>query len=86
MLRSANAAIKASEVSGDGGTGEGSGSTKLILQASLTPFAFQKVVKHQCTFAGRRGHLYGAPHTPINACPCVKRDSASRSLSAPALV
>jgi len=37
MLRSAKAATRAFEVSGDGGTGVGSGSTKLISQAPLTP-------------------------------------------------
>jgi hypothetical protein len=37
MLRSTKAETCAREVSGDGGTGLGSGSTKLISQASRTP-------------------------------------------------
>ena len=44
MLRSANAAISAREVSGEGGTGLGNGSTKLISQASRTPPLDQVIV------------------------------------------
>jgi hypothetical protein len=53
MLRSAKAATKALEVSGDGGTGVGRGGTKLISQAPYT-LAFQLIVQHERAFAGRR--------------------------------
>ena len=54
MLRSANAATKAFEVSGEGGTGVESGSAKVNFAGTPHASAFQIIVKHERAFAGRR--------------------------------
>jgi hypothetical protein len=67
ILRSPKTATKAFEVSGDGGTGADSGSTKLISQA----LAFQIIVQHQCAFAGRwRAFVGGAAHSYQRMAAC----------------
>ena len=65
--RFSNSARRASEVSGEGGTGEGSGTTKEIWQASRTPRAVSSSARSRAHSLGAGGHLKGAPQTPIRA-------------------
>ncbi len=69
MSRSANSASSAADVSGEGGTGVGSGITKEIWQASRTPRERSSSSSSRAHSLGAGGHLNGASATPITACP-----------------
>ena len=84
MPRSANAVVRASEVSGEGGTGLPNGRTRVILQSSRTPRATRWSCSIRAHSLGAGGHLNGAPHTAMTALPCEKPAIASRIRSAPA--
>ena len=57
MSRSAKAAIKALDVSGEGGTGLGKGSTNVILHWSRTPLPVRRSCKRSAHSLGAGGHL-----------------------------
>ena len=69
MSRSAKAAIKAFDVSGEGGTGLGNGSTSVIAHWPRTPLLVRRSCSRSAHSLGAGGHLYGAPHTPTRAWP-----------------
>ena len=69
ISRSANAVSSAAEVSGDGGTGRGSGMTSVISQSFRTPRAVSESCSISAHSLGAGGHLNGAPHTPITTRP-----------------
>ena len=84
MFRSANAAMSAFEVSGEGGTGLGSGSTIVMSHCPRTPRLVRKSCSRRAHSLGAGGHLYGAPQTPTIAWPLLKVGRMSRSALAPA--
>ena len=84
MPRSANSVSSAAEVSGDGGTGVGSGMTNEISQASRTPRAVSASSSSSAHSLGAGGHLNGAPHTPITTRPSENVGTIPASRSAPA--
>ena len=84
MSRSAKAPSSASEVSGEGGTGLPSGSTKVISQRSRTPRSVRWSWRRRAASLGAGGHLNGAPQTPTIARPRSNSGSSSASRSAPA--
>jgi hypothetical protein len=69
MSRFANSSISAAEVSGEGGTGVPSGITNEIWHCSRTPRAVSSSCNSSAHSLGAGGHLNGAPHTPMTACP-----------------
>ena len=84
MSRSAKAASSASEVSGEGGTGLGSGITKVISQLSRTPRSVRWSCSSSAASLGAGGHLKGAPQTPTIARPELNSGISSAIRSAPA--
>jgi hypothetical protein len=84
MARSANAATKAADVSGDGGTGVLKGIMKVISQSSRTPRSTRKSCSRSAHSLGAGGHLNGAPHTPTTARPRENVGSTSASRAAAA--
>ena len=84
MSRSANSAASAADVSGDGGTGVGSGRTNEIRQSSRTPRAVSSSCSSSAHSLGAGGHLNGAPHTPMIAWPSENAGMIPASRSAPA--
>ena len=84
MSRAANSSSSAADVSGDGGTGDGSGITNVIRHCSRTPRATSSSCSSSAHSLGAGGHLNGAPHTPMTAWPDVNDGRIPASRAAPA--
>ena len=84
--RWANSVSSAAEVSGDGGTGRGSGMTNEISQLSRTPRAVSASSSSSAHSLGAGGHLNGAPHTPTTTRPSENVGTISASSAAPCSV
>ena len=85
MSRSAKAAINALDVSGEGGTGLGSGRTIVMSHWPRTPLRGQEVVQQQRAFARRgRAFVWRAAHADDRVALDERRQDLRASALAPA--
>ena len=73
----------AADVSGDGGTGVGNGTTNVMRHASRTPRETSSSCSSRAHSLGAGGHLNGAPQTPTTACPAENVATAPARSAAP---